>query len=184
MSFLVQISLDVSLFVFTFLVTLDYYVSGTCSMALSICDNDTPCMMMYHSYKIECSQQLNGDATNCTNSCQQALHTLMSSKERIGESVVLCDHEGNGFHRKQQENIMSLCSNVFDAIGHLDSQTRISCLQAVMMCRVDTNCVRAINAYGKDCALTFQGRLKLICFINELTNALLSPLTRTCVNVQ
>lgn len=70
-------------------------ISGSCEMALRKCSKQISCGMTLHDYKLSCKQIIYGAGKNCTEICQLAIASLLSTPE--GAQYLNCDCGNNDY---------------------------------------------------------------------------------------
>lgn len=73
-------------------------ISGSCELALRKCSKQIACGLTLHDYRLSCKQVLYGTGKNCTDICQLAIASLLSTPE--GQQYLTCDCGQNDYCRQ------------------------------------------------------------------------------------
>lgn len=113
-------------------------ISGSCELALRKCSKQIACGMTLHDYRLSCKQVLYGTGKNCTEICQLAIVSLLSTPE--GQQYLNCDCGSNDYC-KQVKNffLLTFCKKkkyikLTIAIFYFPKKTD-SCTNSSMQCK-------------------------------------------------
>ena len=130
-------------------------VSDTqCHVAQNRCVGEHECSMALHNYILTCGDMTRGEITHCSNHCKKALLTLLSVANQRGIEYMTCNCGDDDICMSKRAPARRCCG-VLDAVQHAADDTPIVCSIALLICHIDTQCLKAMTDLKTNCKESF-----------------------------